>query len=87
MGGVCSAGPGCLRFPVSGPSAEGTPDTDAQRPRVPPGRTAVGAPGTASHYAVSVTEGVRLVWVSPDTLKGSRSREPFGQKVGGEALD
>ena len=24
------AGPGCLRFPVSGPSAEGTPDTAAQ---------------------------------------------------------
>lgn len=35
------AGPGSLRFPVSDPSAEGTPDTAAQRPQVPPGRTVV----------------------------------------------
>lgn len=48
-----SAVPGSLRFPVSDPSAEGTPDTDAQRPRVPPGRTATVA-GTGSAH---VTDG------------------------------
>lgn len=30
MTAVFWAGPDCLRFPVSGPSAEGTPDTAAQ---------------------------------------------------------
>lgn len=30
MTAVFWAGPDCLRFPVSGPSAEGTPDIDAQ---------------------------------------------------------
>ncbi len=43
------AEPALLHVPVSGSSAEGTPEIDAQTPRIPPSSTAVVAPFEQGH--------------------------------------